>query len=117
MTTDKKQWQRLNELLALALKQPSSKREAWVEEALGDEPELKAELLELLKYDAEETGGLASGSSNIDRPLLAKAVGRLVSGKWLLLVGRTFNITRLASIQSHVSRTAGLHSNADSRSK
>ncbi|MEO1203779.1 MAG: serine/threonine-protein kinase, partial [Pseudomonadota bacterium] len=60
MTTDDKKWQRLNELLAQALEQPEDEREAWVEETLANEPELKAELLELLKFDAEKTGGMAS---------------------------------------------------------
>tara|TARA_R110002096_G_scaffold148274_2_gene308847 strand:- start:2825 stop:5626 length:2802 start_codon:yes stop_codon:yes gene_type:complete len=60
MTTDQERWNRLNELLAQALQQPAKQREAWIAETCGDDAELAADLLELLKYDAEDTGELAS---------------------------------------------------------
>ncbi len=79
MTTDEKRWQQLNELLAQALQQPTSQREAWVAEVCSDDPELAADLLELLKYDAEETGNLrasiATASARASKSVIGTTIG------------------------------------------
>lgn len=79
MTTDEKRWKRLDDLLAQALRQPADQREAWVAGACSDDPELEADLLELLKYDSEATGGLASSiataSARVSKSLIGTSVG------------------------------------------
>ncbi|MDH5618231.1 MAG: tetratricopeptide repeat protein [Gammaproteobacteria bacterium] len=78
MTTDEKRWKRLNELLAEALQEPADQRETWVAENCRDEPELEADLLELLQYDAEQTGGLASSIATAKARAADSAIGTSV---------------------------------------
>jgi len=79
MADDRKRWERLNELLARALEQATDDRAAWVASECRDDPGLKAELLELLSYDVEETGGLhraiANASARASESFLGKTVG------------------------------------------
>lgn len=78
MTTDEKRWKRLNDLLAEALQEPADQRETWVAENCRDEPELAADLLELLQYDAEQTGGLASSIATAKSRASESAIGTSV---------------------------------------
>ena len=79
MTTDDARWQRLNDLLAQALEQPTEQRRAWVAEACEGDAALEAELLELLEYDLSETGDLrasiASASVRATDAIVGTAIG------------------------------------------
>lgn len=79
MTTDENRWKRLDDLLAQALQQPADQREAWVAGICSDDPELETDLLELLEYDSEATGGLASSiataAARLSKSLIGTSVG------------------------------------------
>mgnify|MGYP001798045512 CR=1 FL=1 len=79
MTTDDERWKELNRLLAQALEQPASEREAWIDEQCGDDKTLATELRELLAYDGEETGGLSDAivkaSARATDPLIGTSIG------------------------------------------
>ena len=86
MTTDDKQWQRLQALFTEALKQAEDVRETWVENTLADEPELKAELLRLLEHDSAETGvlsdSIAQASAEVKDSVIGDSIGAYrITGK------------------------------------
>lgn len=75
MDTNNKRFQRLNELLAKVLEQPEQTRDDWIDEQCADDLAMAAELRELLKYDAEETGRLAASIEATSVRATASIVG------------------------------------------
>lgn len=51
-------WERVNELVNAALDRPESGREAWLRAECGDDIGLFDEVMSLLAFDAEKTGGV-----------------------------------------------------------
>jgi len=51
-------WRRINELLNSALDKADGEREAWLRAECGDDAELLSEVMSLLAFDAEKTGGV-----------------------------------------------------------
>lgn len=60
MTNDKERWQHLNTMLETALALSGDERDRYIAHECGDDESLKAELLDLLEFDDDNTGGLRS---------------------------------------------------------
>lgn len=65
MNDRQERWARVNALLEEAMDQPSTQRQGWLEKACGDDSALFAEVLQLLSYDAEQTGDLLSSVQSV----------------------------------------------------
>jgi serine/threonine-protein kinase len=87
VTTRDERWQRINALLEQALAKPPDEREAWLDEACGDDEALKREVIELLSFDREQTGEL--------RGAIGSAAASLVSGEADSLLGEQVGSYRI----------------------
>lgn len=80
--TDGRRWQRVNELMDAALDRPQAERENWLRSQCGDDEELLAEVLSLLAFDAEKTGGVRRSieklASDLDDTAEATFIGERV---------------------------------------
>ncbi|MEL7186515.1 MAG: tetratricopeptide repeat protein [Pseudomonadota bacterium] len=65
MTTDRERWKKLNTLLEQVLKVAPAEREAWIADACGDDSTLRADLLDLLRFDGDKTDGFASSVARV----------------------------------------------------
>ncbi len=65
MSDKRRRWARVNDLLERALALPEAERLAWLESTCGDEPEVLAEVIALLAYDAEQTGGIRASVQSV----------------------------------------------------
>jgi len=81
MTNDDTRWQRIDALLEQALTLPEADRDAWLDEHCGGDEALKREVLELLSFDGEQTGGL--------RTSIESAAGSLVDDQSDRMIGET----------------------------
>jgi len=58
VTTNSERWRRVEALFDAVSALPEDQRQAWLDESCKDDPSLKAEVLELLRFDGEATGGV-----------------------------------------------------------
>src|SRR4030095_12772001 len=59
---DPRRWRRMQPLLDQVLDLPPEQRRAWLDEACAGDPDLRADVEEILRADAEE-GGLLDGAT------------------------------------------------------
>lgn len=78
MNDRQERWARVNALLEQAMDRPATERQAWLDDACGDDKELLAEVLELLSYDAEQTGNILSSVRSVAADLGNDETTRLI---------------------------------------
>ena len=71
--SDNTRWERVNELVNQALDRPAAEREAWLRAECGDDAELLEEVMSLLVFDAEKTGGVRGSIEALADDLRATA--------------------------------------------
>jgi len=81
MNDRQERWTRINALLEQAMDQPATERRDWLENACGDDSELFAEILQLLSYDAEQTGGLLTSVQSVAADLNRDDEARYIGEK------------------------------------
>ncbi len=85
--TDRDNWQRVNELVSAAMDRPAAERDDWLKAECGEDSDLLNEVLSLLKYDAEETGGVGDAVQAL--------AGKLAGGEPSSSVGKRIGPYRL----------------------
>ena len=75
--TDESAWERVAEIFATALEQPSDRRESWLDEACGPDVELRGRVEALLTADARATGILENPMTGLASIALARGDSRL----------------------------------------
>ena len=65
MTDKKKRWERVNALLEKALMLPPAEQRAWLQSECDDDTDLLEEVVSLLDYDAEKTGGIRASVQSV----------------------------------------------------
>lgn len=73
--TRQKHWERLNRLLELALELKGQARADFIDAECGDDKALKDELLEMLRFDETETGGIRAAIDDVARDAVPNLSG------------------------------------------
>ena len=71
--SDNTRWERVNELVNAAMDRPESEREGWLVAECGNDKDLYEEVMSLLEFDAEKTGGVRGSIEALAGDLRATA--------------------------------------------